>query len=389
MDAPSHAQTVDPAQNERRRSLGRQARRPIELAVIVPTFNEVDNIEELHRRLRDVLDGVRWEMIVVDDDSTDGTPQRAQSIAEQGFDIRVIRRIGRRGLSTAVIEGMMATPARFLAVIDADLQHDETVLKPMLDELRRGDTDLAIGSRYVEGGGVGEWDRKRALMSNFATLVAQKLVRANLSDPMSGFFMITRDALERTVRELSGEGYKILLDLFASARPPLRYAEFPYTFRPRVHGESKLDAAVLWEYLVLVLDKSVGRFIPPRLLLFVLVGATGLVIHYATFTSVFFTGLAGFTAAQLTATMVAMTTNYIFNNILTYRDARKRGWRFFTGLLGFYAVCSVGLVGNVGIAAYAFRHHYQWWLAAFAGIVVGTMWNFAASSILVWNRRRL
>jgi dolichol-phosphate mannosyltransferase len=112
-------------------------------------------------------------------------------------------------------------------------------------------------------------------------------------------------------------------------------------------------------------------------------------IHYSTFATVFFSGLAEFTGAQLAATLVAMTTNYIFNNILTYRDARKRGWRFFTGLLAFCAVCSVGLVGNVGLAAYAFNHHYQWWLASFAGTLAGTMWNFAASSLLVWTRRRL
>jgi dolichol-phosphate mannosyltransferase len=226
-------------------------------------------------------------------------------------------------------------------------------------------------------------------MSNVATMIAQKVVRAKISDPMSGFFVISRESLERTVRQLSGEGYKILLDLFASARPPLRFAEFAYVFRPRLHGESKLDAAVLWEYLVLILDKSVGKFIPPRLLLFTIVGGTGLVIHYAVFASVYFSRLAGFAASQLTATIVAMTSNYIFNNVLTYRDARKRGWKFFAGLLGFYAVCSVGLVGNVGIAAYAFHHHYQWWLAAFAGVMVGTLWNFAASAIFVWNRRRI
>ncbi len=379
----------DFVRSDRREVLGREGRRPLELAVIVPTFNEAGNIEELHRRLHSVLDGVRWEMIVVDDDSTDGTPDRAMSIAAQGFDVRVIRRIGRRGLSTAVIEGMMATPAKYLAVIDADHQHDEEVLRPMLAKLRERDVDLVVGSRYVEGGGIGEWNKQRALMSNFATWIAQKVVRADISDPMSGFFMITREALDRTVRSLSGEGYKILLDLFASAKPALRFAEIPYTFRPRLHGESKLDAAVLWEYLVLILDKTVGKYLPPRLLLFLLVGGTGMVIHYATFASVYFPGLAGFAAAQLTATMVAMTTNYIFNNVLTYRDARKRGWRFFAGLLGFYGVCSVGLIGNVGIASYAFHHHYQWWLAAFAGILVGTMWNFAASSLLVWNRRRI
>lgn len=380
---------LDLVKSDRRRELGRHARRPIELAVIVPTFNEAENLEELHRRLIEVLDGVRWEMIVVDDDSTDGTAELALGVAERGYDVRVIRRIGRRGLSTAVIEGMMATPARYLAVIDADLQHDEDVLMPMLMKLREGEIDLAVGSRYVEGGGIGEWNRRRAWMSHLATIVAQKVLGAKLSDPMSGFFMMRREALERTVRQLSGEGYKILLDLFASARPKLTFAEFPYTFRPRLHGESKLDAAVLWEYLVLILEKSLGRFIPARLLLFVLVGATGLVVHYTTFSAVYFSRLAGFAAAQLTATIVAMTTNYVFNNVLTYRDARKRGWRFFAGLLGFYAVCSVGLVGNVGIASYAFHHHYQWWLAALAGIVIGTVWNFAASAIFVWNRRKI
>ncbi|HJP69800.1 MAG TPA: polyprenol monophosphomannose synthase, partial [Sphingomicrobium sp.] len=219
---------LDLVKSDRRRELGRHARRPIELAVIVPTFNEAENLEELHRRLIEVLDGVRWEMIVVDDDSTDGTAELALGMAERGYDVRVIRRIGRRGLSTAVIEGMMATPARYLAVIDADLQHDEDVLMPMLMKLREGEIDLAVGSRYVEGGGLGEWNRCRAWMSHLATIVAQKVLGAKLSDPMSGFFMMRREALERTVRQLSGEGYKILLDLFASARPKLTFAEFPY-----------------------------------------------------------------------------------------------------------------------------------------------------------------
>ncbi len=377
------------AKSERRHSLGRVARRPIELAVIVPTFNEVGNIEELHRRLAKALDGVRWEMIVVDDDSTDGTQSRALDLAQQGFDVRILRRIGRRGLSTAVVEGMLATPAMYLAVIDADLQHDESMLPAMLAQLRQGGIDLVVGSRYIDGGGILSWTDVRARMSSFATIIAQRLLRADLSDPMSGYFVITREALERTVRRLSGEGYKILLDLFASSDPPLRFVEVPYVFRPRISGESKLDAAVLWEYLVLILDKSIGRYIPTRLLLFILVGGTGLVIHYAIFASMYLTNVANFAEAQLTATLVAMTSNYAFNNILTYRDARKRGWRFLIGLIGFYAVCSVGIAGNVGIASFAFQEHYDWWSAAFAGILIGTMWNFAASSIFVWNRRRL
>lgn len=379
----------DRVKNERQQSLGRTARRPIELAVIVPTFNEADNIQELHRRLVEVLEGVRWEMIVVDDDSRDGTPDRARELGELGFDVRVIRRIGRRGLSTAVVEGMMATSARYLAVIDADLQHDESLLMPMLEKLRTGDLDLVIGSRYIQGGGVGEWNERRARMSNFATKLAKLVVRAEISDPMSGYFMLTREAVERSVRKLSGEGYKILLDLFASAQPQLRFAELPYVFRPRLHGESKLDAAVLWEYLVLVLDKSIGRYIPPRLLLFVLVGGSGVVVHFAAFSAFFLSGAAAFRPAQFVATLVAMTSNYVFNNLITYRDARKHGWRFLTGLLGFYAVCSIGLIGNVGIASYAYDLHYEWWLAVLSGIVVGTVWNYAASSMFVWKRKRI
>lgn len=355
-----------------------------ELSVVVPTFNEAKNIGLLYGRLRVALAGCNWEMIVVDDDSPDGTAEIARAL---GSDVRVLQRIGRRGLSTAVIEGMMASPARFIAVIDADLQHDETKLPAMLDLARSGAAELVIGSRYAGEGGIGEWSERRAWMSRLATIMAKRAFRVEMSDPMSGFFLISRETMMRAVRQTSGEGYKILLDLVASHKPPLRIVEVPYTFRPRVHGESKLDTAVLWEYLVLLLDKTVGRFVPPRLLLFLIVGGIGVIIHYAAFAALFLVLNTTFSLAQFVATMIAMTGNYIFNNVLTYRDARKKGVRFLLGLLGFYLVCSIGLLANVGIASVAYEQQYQWWAAAFAGILVGTIWNYAASSIFVWKRR--
>lgn len=356
---------------------------------MVPTYNEAANIAELHSRLAAALAGIRWEMIVVDDDSPDGTADRALDLFNAGHPVRVIRRIGRRGLSTAVIEGMMGSPAPHIAVIDADLQHDETLLPRMLDTLRAGEKDIVVGSRYIGDGGVTDWEAGRVRMSRLATVLAQRILSARLSDPMSGFFMINREPLMVTVRHLSGEGYKILLDIFASSPTPLRYAELPYHFRPRRHGESKLDGAVMFEYGLLLLDKTVGRYIPPRLLMFIAVGGLGVLVHYAVFALLFFAAAATFAVAQAVATLTAMTGNYVLNNQLTYRDARRRGWRFVTGLLGFYLVCGVGLLGNVGIASYAFSLRYEWWLAAFAGIVVGTVWNYAASSIFVWQKRSL
>lgn len=360
----------------------------IELAVIVATLNEAENLPELYHGLAETLAGVEWEMVVVDDDSPDGTADIALSLHDAGHPVRIVRRIGRRGLSSAVIEGMMASPARYLAVMDADLQHDETLLPEMLSILRQTDTDIVVGSRYIGGGGVGDWSAARVRMSEFATAIARKLLAADLTDPMSGFFMIKREPLMKAVRNLSGEGYKILIDIFASSPEKLRYRELPYTFRPRMHGESKLDSAVLYEYLLLLIDKTFGRFVPTRLIMFVIVGGIGVFVHYAAFALAFFAADVAFIAAQTIATFTAMTGNYMLNNLLTYRDARRRGWAFLTGLVGFYFVCGIGLLGNVGIASYAYSLEYRWWLAAFAGIVVGTVWNFAASSIFVWQRRR-
>ncbi len=360
---------------------------PLELAVIVPTYNELANIGELYSLLAKALCDVRWEMVVVDDDSPDGTAKFVREMAQHHDNIRILQRIGRRGLSTAVIEGMLATTADKLAVIDADLQHDESILPQMLDRLREGAADIVVGSRYTEGGGIGEWDKTRASMSSLATRLSRLTFQADLKDPMSGFFMIERTAFERVVRDLSGEGYKILLDIFATAKPPLRFDELSYTFRTRQHGESKLDGAVLWGYLLLIIDKWMGDYIPARLFLFALVGGIGVFIHFAVLSVALYVANLTFVVAQLLATMTAMTTNYIFNNIITYRDQSKSGLAFFKGLFGFYLICSVGLIGNVGVASAIFNARYQWWAAAAVGIFIGTIWNYAASSMFIWRRK--
>lgn len=359
-----------------------------ELSVVVPTFNEAENIRPLYSLLRTALDGIDWEVVFVDDDSTDQTYRTVRELAGERDNVRVIHRVGRRGLSTAVVEGMLSTSSPFVAVMDSDLQHDETLLAGMLAELRTGRFDAAIGSRYMEGGGIGDWSRIRHDMSRVASSISRRILKANLSDPMSGFFMVRREVIDDVVRDLSGEGFKILLDIFASSRRPLSFVELPYEFRVRQHGESKMDGAALWGYLMLLTDKSVGRYIPTKLLMFCLVGFSGLLVHFLIL-SVLFKGLAlSFTVGQTVATLGAMTTNYAFNNAITFRERSRRGWRFLSGLASFYAVCSIGLFANVGVARAAFYADYRWWAAAIAGVAVGTVWNYAATSMFVWGGKK-
>jgi dolichol-phosphate mannosyltransferase len=271
--------------------------------------------------------------------------------------------------------------------MDADLQHDESLLPTMLSRLRQEPLDVVVASRYCQGGSVGRWDEPRARMSRWATALARATLRVRLTDPMSGFFMLRREVFHESVRRLSGQGYKILLDLFASARQRLRFAELPYTFRERSAGESKLDAAVAWEYVLLLIDKTIGRWIPTRFVMFSLVGTLGLLVHFSALSAGYKLIGLDFSWAQTLATLTAMTCNFALNNRFTYRDRRLRGWRWLTGLLSFYLVCGLGVLGNVGIAVALFDRQEDWLLAGAAGAVVGTVWNFVASSAITWRQR--
>jgi dolichol-phosphate mannosyltransferase len=363
------------------------APRPPELSIVVPAFNESANVEELVRRLDAALAGIDWEVVYVDDDSPDQTSETVRAVGRRDARVRVVQRIGRRGLSSACVEGALATSAPYIAVMDADLQHDERILPAMLQALRGGDVEIAVGSRYVDGGGIGEWDASRASISRFATRVSRAVVPPELKDPMSGFFMIRRDAFMARVRNLSSLGFKILVDLFASGDRPLRFVEVPFQFRARHAGESKLDGHVAWDFGMLLLDKLVGRWIPVRFLSFGLIGGAGVFVHMAVLSALYKGGLATFATGQAVATVVAMVFNFFVNNQLTYRDRRLRGAAMVRGLASFMLVCSVGAIANVGIAEYLFSHRQGWVPAALGGILVGAVWNFATSAFYTWGKR--
>ncbi len=358
-----------------------------ELSVIVPTFNERDNVLVLFARLDAALQGVAWEAIFVDDNSPDGTWEVVKELARRDPRARALRRIGRRGLAGACIEGCLASSAAYVAVIDADLQHDETRLPVMLAKLRAGEADIAIGSRYVEGGSSASFDKRRQGISSFATTLAQKLLRIDVADPMSGFFMLRRDRFEQVAPQLSVQGFKILLDILASARGGLRVAEVPFVFGTRHAGESKLDSMVAIDFLGLVLAKLTGDAVSLRFLLFASVGALGFVVHLALLYLVLSASDMPFAEAQTLAAVGAMTSNFLLNNFLTYRDQRLKGAALLRGLLLFYLVCSVGLVANVGVAFSAYGQNAAWWLAGAAGALMGVVWNYAMSGLFVWRKR--
>jgi dolichol-phosphate mannosyltransferase len=357
------------------------------LSVVVPTFNERDNVTALYGKLEAALKGVAWEVVFVDDNSPDGTWDVVRALARRDGRVRCIRRIGRRGLSGACIEGILASSAPFAAVMDADLQHDETQLPKMLSLLQGGEAELVIGSRYIEGGSADSFNRQRAGASALATEVAKRVLGVEVADPMSGFFMIRRDRFEQLAPELSTQGFKILLDVIATAHGELRTVEVPYTFGSRLHGESKLDSMVALDFLGLVLAKFTHDVISLRFLLFAMVGGTGLLVHLGTLFVALQVLEFPFPEAQAAGAFVAMSTNFILNNFLTYRDQRLKGFAILRGLLAFYLVCSVGLFANVGVAFSVYDQEPIWWLAGAAGALMGVVWNYAMSGLFVWRKR--
>jgi dolichol-phosphate mannosyltransferase len=358
------------------------------LSVIVPSFNERPNVAPMIAKLDVALAGIAWEVVYVDDNSPDGTAQEVRRIAQQDSRVRCIRRIGRRGLASAVIEGGLSSSADYVAVIDGDLQHDETRLPVMLSALQAGGYDLAVASRHVEGGdAAGLSSRWRHMLSDGGIRVAQMFLPVRLTDPMSGFFMLPRPLFEDLARGLNGQGFKILVDLVLSSTAPLRVLEVAARFRERAAGESKMDALVMVQFAGLLLDKVSGGLLPLRFFSFGLVGALGILVHLAVLGLLRQGTALGFETEQALATLVAMAFNFQLNNVITYRDHQLKGTRLWRGLILFMVVCGFGGVANVGIAQVLYEQHTTWTVAGGVGAMIGVVWNYAVSATLVWRSR--
>jgi dolichol-phosphate mannosyltransferase len=362
--------------------------KPLELAVVLPTLNERGNIAPMVARLEQALGASGWEAVFVDDNSRDGTADVIREIGKSDPRIRVIQRIGRRGLASAAIEGMCATAAPFVAVMDADHQHDPALLLEMLAAVKSGDYDLAYASRFAEGGTAeGLSSKGREKGSRLANALARKLTGTELSDAMSGFFLLRTEQLRRQADRLSGIGFKIMLDILATAEPPLRVKEFPLKFAQRASGESKLDHGVVLDFLAGLYERWLGRYIPTRFALFGTVGALGVLVHMAVLSPLYKLAHVPFTAAQAAAAIVAMTFNFWLNNLLTYRDQKLTGAReLFLGWGKFCTACAIGAFANVAVASTLNDYGVHWWVAAIVGVAVASVWNYALSSKFVWSR---
>jgi dolichol-phosphate mannosyltransferase len=357
----------------------------LDLAIVLPTFNERDNITELIARLEDTLQGLRWEMIFVDDDSPDGTAAVVRAHARRDRRIRLLHRVGRRGLSSACIEGIMATSANYVAVMDADMQHDETILPKMLAQLHAESLDLIIATRNAQGGSMGQFCTKRVLLSSFGRKISRAVCHCDLSDPMSGFFMINRSFFMEVVHRLHKGGFKILVDILASSERPVRLGEIGYRFSERKHGASKLDVNTAVEYLFLVINKMTDGVIPTRFAVFSLVGAAGVATHFACLTLLLYGFHVHFFVAQAVATYVAMTENFFLNNLITYRDRSLRGVRLISGLISFWLACSFGAWANLIFARSLLQSGVRWYFAGLAGIILSSVWNYSMSNLFTWQ----
>jgi dolichol-phosphate mannosyltransferase len=355
-----------------------------ELSVVVPAFAERDNIAPLLGALEQALAGIDWETIVVVDEAFDGTEDVVRERAQRDPRVRIVHRIGRRGLASACVEGMLASSAPYLAVIDADLQHDERLLPALLDKVRGDGVDIVVASRYMEGGSTGDLASERVRISRLASALSQVLCKG-LTDPMSGFFILRRSFLERVVRRLYGRGFKILLDLVAAARGEARVAELPYRMRSRQHGESKLGARVIAEFFMLILYHLTGRLLPARFFLFAAVGVTGVGVHLALLTLAYRVTGGNFFASQAIATWAAMTSNFFLNNIFTYGDQRLRGRRMWRGLLSFYVACGIGAFINLAVAEWLFLQSLAYWVAGLVGALIAALWNFFTTASFTWG----
>jgi dolichol-phosphate mannosyltransferase len=358
------------------------ARPAPEISVIVPTFNARVAVPVIVEGLSRALGSCDWEVLFVDDNSADGTAAVARALGETDARVRCMRRIGRRGLASACLEGMLASQARYLAVIDTGLIDDETLLVEMLHRLRGGLADLVVASRYLGGGAA---PKGVARVRAWSKALERRLLGADLTDPMSGTFMIRRDAFEPLAASLSSQSTSILLDLNLVAHGRLRVTELPRA--PRRSGQPGMrDIAIAVEYVGLTIARLTHDAISIRFLMFCLVGLSGVAIHLAILRLGLLSVGLPFVAAQTAAAIGAMAWNFTLNNLFTYHDQRLTGRAFLSGLIRFQLVCAIGAISNIGVASFIYSGGQNWWLAGLCGVVMGAVWNYAVTSVFVWRR---
>jgi dolichol-phosphate mannosyltransferase len=358
------------------------------LTIVLPTFNERANIQPVVSQLLPLASKYDLELLFVDDDSADGTADEIRRIAQQHGCVRLVRRIGRSGLSSAIKEGILDATGDFVVVMDSDGQHEPSAVGHIVEVLQETDSDVVIGSRFHPESQIIGLSQRRERNSSFANAVARFSLPHYrlLTDYMSGFFALRLDRCFAFVRQVDVNGFKFLYELLALSKGRLSIAEVPLSFQPRIRGESKLNLAVVWDLGVSILHTLLFRAGPRRAVSFALVGITGIGIHLLVYALVRHGLGLSFEQAQMIAVVSAASSNYLINNVLTFRALQLRGTSLLLGLLRFLLVASIGMLANVGVSSALYhRMNSRPLLALLAGIAVDFVWKYAASSRFVWN----
>ena len=360
------------------------------ISIVIPTFNEVKNIIPLLNKIILLIKDLNYEIIIVDDDSPDGTSEEVTKFMKNNQRIKLITRIGRTGLSSAIKEGLIFARGKYLLVLDGDGQHDPKFVLNMINEIMNNNSDLVIGSRFLSSSNLKGLSNRRSLCSKIANKVARFSLPSNYSfitDYLSGCFCIKGDAIKILIKKIEINGFKFLYELLSLSKGKLRISEVPLIFQERKYGDSKLDLAIIWDFFISILHNFTLRLIPRRAISFGLVGLSGVFVQL--FITSFLTKIISleFYNALPIAVLCAATSNFLINNQVTFRHNRLRGLRLFIGLLKFLVVASLPVIANIGITTAFYKYiSADTLIAQLAGIAIVYAWNYLASSSFVWNK---
>nr|5MLZ_A Chain A, Dolichol monophosphate mannose synthase [Pyrococcus furiosus DSM 3638]5MM0_A Chain A, Dolichol monophosphate mannose synthase [Pyrococcus furiosus DSM 3638]5MM1_A Chain A, Dolichol monophosphate mannose synthase [Pyrococcus furiosus DSM 3638] len=344
----------------------------MKVSVIIPTYNERENLEELFSRIDNALQGLNYEIVVVDDDSPDRTWEKAQELSSK-YPVKVIRRTKEKGLSSAVIRGFKEASGDVFVVMDADLQHPPEVIPKLIEAIKNG-SDIAIGSRYVKGGKVENWPFYRKLISKGAIMVGRIALPKirDIKDPVSGFFALRKEVVEGV--ELNPIGFKILMEILIKGKYS-KVVEVPFTFGIRARGESKLKGKTIFEYLrhIYRLMKWEGEI--DRIVKFSIVGLSGILVNEG-FLWLFVNLGIPKEIAVIPAVELSILNNFFWNDIWTFKDIRRGS--IFSRLLKFHIAALSGAVVNFIV----------YWILLFLGIhylianLVGIVLSFGVRYVI-------
>jgi|TARA_X000000368_G_scaffold4609_1_gene3524 dolichol-phosphate mannosyltransferase len=360
------------------------------ISIVIPTFNEVKNIIPLLKTLINIVIDFKYEIIVVDDDSPDGTSQEIVKFMKDNKKVKLITRVGRSGLSSAIKEGLIFAQGKYLLVLDGDGQHEPTFVLNMIKRIKKNKVAIIIGSRFLNSSRLEGLSKKRSIGSKVANKIAGASLPknySNLTDHLSGCFCLNKEKTEYLIRKIEINGFKFLYELLSVSKGKLIVEEVPLIFKERRYGNSKLDLAIVWDFFISILHSFTFRVIPRRAISFGLVGFTGIFVQL--FITSFLTRilLIEFYDALPFAIICAATSNFLINNQVTFRSNRLIKLALLIGFFKFLLIASLPIIANIGITTAFYKYiSADTFIAQIAGIVIVYAWNYLASSSFVWNK---